>query len=172
MKKRDWGVWLKDYILGFQDGVVSNLGLVLGVSIATWSSRIVIISGVAAAIGEFISMAAVAYTSTEALAAYVKTEKKFKVPKEYKSPLASGIMVGLSNILGSALAILPFFFLPIKAAIAGAILLCALGLFITGAVKAKLTTGDWFKSGMELLIIGMVAAAAGYMIGRVLGVLV
>ncbi|MDP4012343.1 MAG: VIT1/CCC1 transporter family protein [Candidatus Nanoarchaeia archaeon] len=175
MKKRhghDWAVWLKDFILGAQDGIVSNLALVLGVAVATWSDRIVIISGISAALGEAISMAAVAYTSTETAGAYYKSEKKTAVPKEYTSPMFSAWMVGLSNILGSAMALLPFFFLPIEMAIFGAIILCGLTLFLTGVFKAKFTHGNWFRSGTELLTIGFVAAAAGYVIGRILGVAV
>ena len=167
-------VRLKDFILGFQDGVVSNLGLVLGVAIATLSTRIVIISGVAAALGEFISMTAVAYTSTEASESYYKSEKhrRFNIPKEYRDPIESGLLVGFSNIIGSAIALLPFFFLEINTAIKFALVFCAIALFLTGVVRARLTFGNWFRSGMELLIIGMVAAIAGYFIGRILGVAV
>ena len=168
------GVRLKDFILGFQDGVVSNLGLVLGVAIATLSTKIVIISGVAAALGEFISMAAVAYTSTEAAEGFYKSEKhrKWKIPKEYRDPIESGLLVGVSNIIGSSIALLPFFFFEINIAIKFALVFCAIALFLTGVVRAKLTFGNWFKSGTELLVIGMVAALAGYFIGRILGVAV
>ena len=57
---------LRDIILGGQDGLVNVLGVVLGVSAATSDLKIIIISGLAATFAESISMAAVAYTSTEA----------------------------------------------------------------------------------------------------------
>jgi len=44
-----------------------------------------------------------------------------------------------------------------------------LALFGTGALKAKLTLGDWKKSGLEMAVIGMLAAVSGYYIGKVLG---
>ena len=54
---------LSDVILGGQDGLVSILGLLLGLSVATSSTKIVIAGGLATIIAETISMGAVAYTS-------------------------------------------------------------------------------------------------------------
>jgi vacuolar iron transporter family protein len=55
---------LADVILGGQDGLVSVLGVILGVAAATQDVRIVIAAGLAATFAESISMGAVAYTST------------------------------------------------------------------------------------------------------------
>src|SRR3989338_8298124 len=57
---------IRDFILGFQDGLVNTLGLVLGVASAVQSTRIVLISGLVTTFAESVSMAAVAYTSTKA----------------------------------------------------------------------------------------------------------
>ena len=58
--------WLADVVLGGQDGIVNVLGVVLGVAAATGSARVVFVAGLAAALAESVSMAAVAYTSTAA----------------------------------------------------------------------------------------------------------
>ena len=57
---------IRDFILGFQDGLVNTLGLVLGVASAVQSANIVLISGLVTTFAESVSMAAVAYTSTKA----------------------------------------------------------------------------------------------------------
>ena len=54
---------LSDIILGGQDGLVTILGLLLGLAAATKSSRIIIAGGLATIFAETLSMAAVAYTS-------------------------------------------------------------------------------------------------------------
>src|SRR5438045_5168439 len=54
---------LRDVILGGQDGLVNMLGIALGVVAAGGSNHVLVITGVAAAITESISMGAVAYTS-------------------------------------------------------------------------------------------------------------
>jgi len=64
------GSRMRDFILGWQDGLVNVLGIILGVAVATESAVIVIIAAIAAAFAESISMAAVAYTS-------FKTEREY-----------------------------------------------------------------------------------------------
>lgn len=56
--------WLRDVILGGQDGLVNILGIELGVVAAGGSTPVLITTGLAAAITESISMGAVAYTSS------------------------------------------------------------------------------------------------------------
>ena len=48
--------------------------------------------------------------------------------------------------------------------------LCGAVLFGVGAYKALTLVGDWRISGLQMLVIGMVSAAAGYGIGRLLNV--
>jgi len=57
---------MRDVILGGQDGLVNVLGLVLGMAVATGSSRVVVTAGLAALFAESIAMAGVAFTSTSA----------------------------------------------------------------------------------------------------------
>ncbi len=56
--------WMRDVILGGQDGLVNVLGIVLGVAAASPDTKILIAASMAAAFAEAVSMAAVAYTST------------------------------------------------------------------------------------------------------------
>ena len=67
--------WLADVVLGGQDGIVNVLGVVLGVAAATGSARVVFVAGLAAALAESVSMAAVAYTSTAAEGDLYKGER-------------------------------------------------------------------------------------------------
>lgn len=55
--------YLSRVILGGQDGLVNVLGLILGVAVASESTRIIIAAGLAATFAESIAMAGVAYTS-------------------------------------------------------------------------------------------------------------
>ncbi len=67
---------LSDVVLGGQDGLVNILGLVLGLSMASGSSRLILAGGLSAALAESVSMAAGAYTSTLAKAAQYQAEKE------------------------------------------------------------------------------------------------
>ncbi|MBS3169588.1 VIT1/CCC1 transporter family protein [Candidatus Woesearchaeota archaeon] len=76
MKKRDstLGSYLHDIILGGQDGMVNVLGVVLAIAAATNETRVIIIAGIAANLAESLSMASVAYTSTQAYNQYYYSE--------------------------------------------------------------------------------------------------
>jgi len=65
---------IRDLILGGQDGLVNVFGVVLAVATATQSRYIILISGLAAAFAESISMAAVAYTSGKAAKEYYEKQ--------------------------------------------------------------------------------------------------
>ena len=55
---------LRDVILGGQDGLVNILGIILGVIAADGSTTVLLVTGIAAAVTESISMGAVGYTSS------------------------------------------------------------------------------------------------------------
>ena len=62
-EKHSTNTSLRDVILGGQDGLVNMLGIALGVVAAGGSTHVLVVTGIAAAITESISMGAVAYTS-------------------------------------------------------------------------------------------------------------
>ena len=70
------GEMFRNIILGSQDGIVNVLGIILGVAESTNSTQIVLLAGLAATFAESISMAAVAYTSTQAEIEHYDAEKK------------------------------------------------------------------------------------------------
>ena len=91
-------------------------------------------------------------------------------PVETKHALSSGVVVGLAALVGSLIPLIPFFLitaldLTISEAIWISLGISALTLFTVGAYKAKTTVGDWKKSGLEIAVIGIVAALIGYVVG-------
>ena len=88
--------------------------------------------------------------------------------EELISPLKSALVVGLASVIGSLIPLLPFI-LPFSYKISFALIFSILILFITGAIKAKVTIGSWIRSGFEMAAIGTLAALIGYAIGLALG---
>ena len=213
------GTRLHDVILGGQDGIVNILGLVLGVAAASGQSRIIIAAALSTTFAESLSMAAVAYTSTQAardvyrgqvereeehvrkfsdiereeirqiyaakgftgkqldeivqkitadvnrwVGVMVAEELKIS-PIEGKDLIKTALIVGLAAIIGSLIPVAPFFGLPVWVAVWASIVLAGASLFIVGAYKATVTVGVWWKSGLQLLGIGLVTALISYEIG-------
>jgi len=77
---------LRDVILGGQDGLVNALGIILGVSAATSSGKILVAAVIAATFAESLSMGAVAYTSALSQKAYYDSEKSKEEEEIEKTP--------------------------------------------------------------------------------------
>jgi vacuolar iron transporter family protein len=79
----------------------------------------------------------------------------------------SGLIVLAATIVGSAIPLLPFLVpgvLVENAAIAS-ILLSGAALFGIGWYEARVTIGTFWKSGLRMLLIGLGAGLAGFLIG-------
>ena len=217
------GNWLRDFILGGQDGLVNVLGVILGVNAAGGGHNILIAASFAATFAEAISMAAVAYTSSMTQKDYYEKEKQREylevetVPEKEKEEirqiyaakgfegelldqivntltqnkdiwvanmltdelnlqpvssdgvLKSSILVGVAAVIGSLVPAIPFIVLPSNQAVPVSISASGLALFLVGAYKAKTSVGIWWKSGVQMLLIGLGAAIVGFLTGRIFG---
>lgn len=91
-------------------------------------------------------------------------------PVDRKTALKAAWVVGLSAIVGSLVPIAPFVFLPVVTSMWVSVLFTALVLFGIGAYKARVTVGKPMRSGIEMTVIGIVSAMAGYLVGVLLKV--
>jgi predicted membrane protein (TIGR00267 family) len=78
--------WLRDVILGGQDGLVNILGIVLGVIAGGGSRTVLLAAGFAAAITESLSMGAVGYTSTIADRDYYQAAQRREAAEIESNP--------------------------------------------------------------------------------------
>jgi VIT1/CCC1 family predicted Fe2+/Mn2+ transporter len=217
----DTGAWLRDVILGGQDGLVNVLGIVLGLVAAAASTQIILLAGMAATFAEAVSMGAVAYTSSLAERDHYLSEvarerreiheipdeerqeirelyaaKGFKgdlleqivdticsdeevwlnvmmaeelqmQPVETRGVLRTSVVVTIACIIGSFVPLTPFWFFDRVPSAIVAIIASAVVLFGVGAYKAKSLVGDWRKSGIQMVAIGLGAAFVGFIVGRI-----
>ena len=85
--------------------------------------------------------------------------------------LRSAILVGFAAVFGSIVPLLPFLFFPadIIQGMIAAVVVAAVALFLIGWYKAKTTVGKPYRSGLQMLVIGIVSAVAGFQIAYVVG---
>lgn len=212
--------WLRDVILGGQDGLVNILGIILGVIAGGGSRAVLLATGFAAAITESISMGAVGYTSSVSERDYYQAEQEREgreieatpaaerqevrdiyaakgfsgelldrvvdtitanraswletmmdeelhlQPVESRDILRSAVVITIATLVGHLIPLLPFLWLGRSAALVVAIVLSAIVLFAVGVYSAVTLVGDWRKSGLKLVAIGLGAAAVGFLVGR------
>ena len=85
--------WLRDVILGGQDGLVNILGIILGVIAGGGSDVVLLAAGFAAAITESISMGAVGYTSSISERDYYQAERAREATEIDKVPEAERLEI-------------------------------------------------------------------------------
>jgi len=212
--------WLRDVILGGQDGLVNILGIILGVIAGGGSNAVLLAAGFAAAITESISMGAVGYTSAVAERDYYQAEQARESAEIDATPEAerqeirdiyatkgftgdllervvdtitanretwlatmmdeelhlqpvqtpdimrSSVVITIATLIGHLIPLLPFVWLPRTPALITAIVLSAAVLFGVGVYSSVTLVGDWRKNGLKMVAIGLGAAAAGFLIGR------
>ena len=95
------------------------------------------------------------------------TEELKLAPVAKSAAGRAAIIVGISAIVGSLIPLAPFFFFTVGLSTMIALIFSALTLFVLGAYKAQVTVGHWYRSGLELAVIGLVSALIGYGIGLI-----
>jgi len=83
-------------------------------------------------------------------------------------PVKAATLTGLSFAIASLVPILPFAFMQTTPAAITAAIASMVALFGVGASKAIFTRKSWVRSGLEMMAIGTLAAAATYVIGLVI----
>ena len=87
-------------------------------------------------------------------------------PVQTPDILRSALVITVATLIGHMIPLLPFVWLSRKVALITAIVLSALVLFGVGTYQAVTLVGDWRKKGLQMVVIGLGAAAIGFLIGR------
>lgn len=87
-----------------------------------------------------------------------------RTPNPWNSLLSSMI----STALGACVPLIPFFFATGMPAVVAALIISLLAHFVVGVLKSMLTTRNWFASGMEMTVVGVIVSVAMYILGRLL----
>lgn len=88
-------------------------------------------------------------------------------PNDLPSPLVAAGSSFVSFAVGAVLPLLPY--LLGGATFWPAVVLAAIGLFVCGAVVARVTTRTWWYSGTRQLLLGLLAAGLTFGLGRLFG---
>ena len=88
-------------------------------------------------------------------------------PINTKDVLKSSIIVTIATTIGHIIPLVPFFFLDPKTGLVTAIIISTLTLFAVGVYQALSLVGSWWKVGARMVLIGMGAAALGFVIAKI-----
>jgi len=101
----------------------------------------------------------------ESRESYTLGEELGLTSEESWPPTKAAFLTGISFAIVSLIPILPFAFMRVTPAVITAAIASIACLFGVGASKATFTRKSWFRSGVEMMVIGALAAGATYAIG-------
>ena len=95
------------------------------------------------------------------------------IVEEQESPLKNALVTFFSFGIFGFIPLVAYVFAGLVPFLANntfivACILTGLTLFVLGAQKVRITAKNWFVSGIEMLVLGGIAAAAAYGIGALL----
>ena len=84
-------------------------------------------------------------------------------PETVKVPEA--LTMGLSYLVGSVFPLISYFFFPVPTALPISLLLTFVALVLVGLIKGKLASMNLVRSAIEIVVIGVLSAGGGYLLG-------
>ncbi len=159
--KSRFAYYLGDIIYGANDGIITTFAVVSSAAGAGLGPIVVIVLGIANLIADGFSMGASRY-----LALTSEQSLEEATQERGRSPFADGLATFASFVLVGAFPLIPFVFaVNAESVFTISALATAVTLFAVGAARAIVTTRGFFVSGMEMLIVGGIAAALAYGLG-------
>ncbi|HEY0714103.1 MAG TPA: VIT1/CCC1 transporter family protein [Polyangia bacterium] len=158
-----FGHYLRDFVYGSLDGVITTLAVITGSTGAQLPVRIGIILGLANLVADGLSMGASNYLGLKSELEQTGESVLDEEPWRHGlATLAAFVLVGSVPLGGYALAHLwnvpPVF---------PAIVLAAAALAAAGVARAPFVRRSAWLSGFEMIAVGVLAGGAAYLVGLV-----
>jgi VIT1/CCC1 family predicted Fe2+/Mn2+ transporter len=152
--------YLRSILFGFEDGLVSTTGAVVGISAGVQNANVIVLAGLVIITVEAISMGAGEFVSEETVH---DIDRKRPI-----NPALGAAMMFISYFIAGLIPVLPFVLLELEAAVITALILAFIGLFLLGYVTGKVAGVSPLRRGLQILIIGGVATLIGVLVGVLL----
>lgn len=155
--------WLRNFVFGVDDGLISTVGLLSGVAVAGVPKSTIILTGLILITVEAFSMAVGSFLSEHSAEEYIDKKKV-----SFSLPFVDSIIMFLSYIGAGLIPLSPYFFFDARSALWYSIILSLATLFLLGSISAKLSKTNILKHSLEMFTIGGAAIMVGIIVGRLL----
>ena len=98
-----------------------------------------------------------------------KVQEELGIGEAKMSPLREGWVTGSATAVGALIPVVPFLFGWGAAAVVVSFVISMLSHFLVGAARSVFTGRSVFRSGLDMFVVGLGVAAAGYLVGEWVG---
>lgn len=156
-------IFIRNFIFGIEDSLVSTVGLLSGVASAGVPNRTVFLSGAVLIFVEAFSMATGSFMSEESGEEY-ESQKEARDNK----PLIASIIMFFSYFLSGFIPLTPYILLDHNQAFFVSIGASLSVLFLLGFLTARIFHVSMIKKGTQMVVLGGLAIVAGIVVGKLL----
>lgn len=151
--------YLSDLVYGANDGLITTFAIVAGVTGASLSSAVVLILGFASLLADGFSMASSDYLAERTPRQGRGQTSKKEAARHGLATFVGFIFPGVVPLLAYLLPLSPEIQFPLAAS------LTLVTLFVVGASRAAASELRWWFAGLEMLLVGALAASVAYGVG-------
>ncbi|MFQ5776667.1 MAG: VIT1/CCC1 transporter family protein [Terriglobia bacterium] len=159
-----WAHHIGDLVFGANDGIITTFAVVSGVAGAALNPRVAIILGLANLLADGFAMGAGNYLG-------MRSEQDYQISVSGAAregrlhAVGHGAAIFGAFIAAGSVPLLPFVLVPQEYTFLASCVGTGITLFVVGSLRTVVTRARWFVSGLEMLLIGSLAAAAAYAVG-------
>lgn len=171
-KKDTLATYLRNFVFGVEDSLVSTVGLLSGVAAAGLPKEDIFLTGIILIFVEAFSMGVGSYLSEESAEEFTKRKYSISIP--------GALIMFFSYFASGFIPLFPYLVFPVAWAFYISIVFSLTALFLLGTVSALMykttivvvrSSGadqktNIFKRGLKMLVVGGMAIAVGVLVGK------
>jgi VIT1/CCC1 family predicted Fe2+/Mn2+ transporter len=150
-------LYIRNFVFGVQDSLVSTSGVINGIALAGVDKRTILLTGLVVIFVEAFSMGAGSYLSEQSVRNYDQQDSKHTL----RHALAGGGIMFSSYFLAGFIPLTPYLIWECCTAVPVSITASLIALFILGAYVARISRINILKEGLKMVVVGGIAMALG-----------
>ena len=152
--------YIRDLVYGANDGIITTFAVVAGVAGGALSSVAVLIVGTANLAADGVAMGVGNLLAIRANESALAADG---LPEQEAHPWKHGLATLVAFVLAGSVPLMPYVLpIPEPMRFRSSAVLTMVSLFAVGAARAAATRDRWWKTGMEMLVLGGLVALAAY----------
>lgn len=161
--------YIRDLVYGASDGIITTFAVVGGVAGGALPPVAVLVVGVANLAADGVSMGV---GNFQAIRAHEHARAADSLPEEEAYPWKHGVATLLAFVVAGAVPLVPYALPGFgETRLAASAAFTLLAMFLLGALRARVTREQWWKSALETVGLGTVVAATAYGAGALVAAL-
>jgi VIT1/CCC1 family predicted Fe2+/Mn2+ transporter len=152
--------FVRSFVFGVEDSLVSTVGLLSGIAAAGTDRSAIILTGVILIFVEAFSMGIGSFLAEQSSEEYVTGEKS-----DSSSLIVPGIIMFVSYFGSGFIPLAPYLFLDPRSAFGVSVGASLAALAILGTASAKIAGGRFLRSAVRMASLGGIAIAVGVVVG-------